>query len=112
VHFERRDRSFGNGRFVRNLFERIVEKQANRIAETSPLTDEILCTITKRDIPEVGEIDEMKGGDGNLAAGAGPFRRAGPAARPPGGRKFRPRRRGRKSVPPRGGIHPAGGPWR
>jgi hypothetical protein len=45
---------------VRNLFERIVEKQANRIAETSPLTDEILCTITKRDIPDVGEIDEMK----------------------------------------------------
>lgn len=65
-HFERRDRSFGNGRFVRNLFERIVEKQANRIAETSPLTDEILCTITKRDIPDMGEIDEMKG-NGNEA---------------------------------------------
>jgi len=67
AHFEKRDRSFGNGRFVRNLFERIVEKQANRIAETSPLTDEILCTITKRDIPDMGEIDEMKGGDGTLS---------------------------------------------
>jgi SpoVK/Ycf46/Vps4 family AAA+-type ATPase len=62
VYYERRDKSFGNGRFVRNLFERIVEKQANRIAETSPLTDEILCTITKRDIPDLGEIDEMQGG--------------------------------------------------
>lgn len=56
---EQRDRTFGNGRFVRNLFERVVEKQANRIAETSPLTDEILCTITAWDIPELGEVDEM-----------------------------------------------------
>jgi SpoVK/Ycf46/Vps4 family AAA+-type ATPase len=61
--FERRDKSFGNGRFVRNLFERIVEKQANRIAETFPLTDEILLTLTGWDIPEIGEIDEMRGGE-------------------------------------------------
>ena len=67
THFhEQRERSFGNGRFIRNLFERIVERQANRVAETSPLTDEILCTITKRDIPEIGEIDEMLGGPANL----------------------------------------------
>jgi len=58
--YEHKDRSFGNGRFVRNLFERVVEKQANRIAETSPLTDEILCTITAWDIPEYGEVDEME----------------------------------------------------
>ncbi|GAB4366104.1 MAG: hypothetical protein Kow009_02890 [Spirochaetales bacterium] len=57
---EQRDRTFGNGRFVRNLFERVVEKQANRIAETSPLTDEILCTITAWDIPDFGEVDEME----------------------------------------------------
>jgi SpoVK/Ycf46/Vps4 family AAA+-type ATPase len=63
THFyEQRDRSFGNGRFVRNLFERIVEKQANRIAETFPLTDEILLTLTGWDIPEIGEVDEMRGG--------------------------------------------------
>jgi SpoVK/Ycf46/Vps4 family AAA+-type ATPase len=62
--FEKRDKSFGNGRFVRNLFERIVEKQANRIAETFPLTDEILLTLTGWDIPEIGEIDEMRGGSG------------------------------------------------
>ncbi len=49
--YERRDKSFGNGRFVRNLFEMIVEKQANRIAGISPLTDQILCSITKADIP-------------------------------------------------------------
>ena len=70
THFyEKRERSFGNGRFIRNLFERIVERQANRVAETSPLTDEILCTITKRDIPDIGDIDEMLGGPPGLKPG-------------------------------------------
>jgi len=50
-----RGKSFGNGRLVRNLFEKIVEKQANRITAISPLTDEIMCSITKKDIPAPGE---------------------------------------------------------
>ncbi|MCP4136106.1 MAG: AAA family ATPase [bacterium] len=54
--YNERDRAFGNGRLVRNLFERIVEKQANRIAEIVPLTDEILSTIIEEDIPEKQEI--------------------------------------------------------
>ncbi len=54
--YEKRGRSFGNGRMVRNLFENIMERQANRISKISPLTDEILCTITKRDIPKPGEF--------------------------------------------------------
>jgi SpoVK/Ycf46/Vps4 family AAA+-type ATPase len=54
---KRRDKSFGNGRLVRNLFERIIERQANRIANVSPLTDQILCSITKQDIPDFEEID-------------------------------------------------------
>ncbi|MBN2080394.1 MAG: AAA family ATPase [Spirochaetes bacterium] len=53
--YEKRDRTFGNGRLVRNIFEMIVERQANRIAGITPLTDEILCTIRKDDIP--GEAD-------------------------------------------------------
>ncbi len=58
AHFYRkRDKSFGNGRFVRNLFERIVEKQANRISTVSPLTDELLCSITKADIPTIEECN-------------------------------------------------------
>lgn len=58
AHFyKRRDKSFGNGRFVRNLFERIVEKQANRISTVSPLTDELLCSITKADIPTIEECN-------------------------------------------------------
>lgn len=54
--YEKRGRSFGNGRMVRNLFENIMERQANRISKVSPLTDEILCTITKRDVPKPGEF--------------------------------------------------------
>ena len=54
--YEERGRSFGNGRMVRNLFENIIERQANRITRISPLTDEVLCSITKRDIPKSGEF--------------------------------------------------------
>ncbi|MBP7737091.1 MAG: AAA family ATPase [Spirochaetes bacterium] len=54
--YEKRDRTFGNGRAVRNIFERIVERQANRIAGISPLTDEILCTIAPEDIPEEKDL--------------------------------------------------------
>lgn len=54
--YEHRGRSFGNGRMVRNLFENIIERQANRISRIHPLTDEVLCSITKRDIPKIGEF--------------------------------------------------------
>lgn len=54
--YEKRDRTFGNGRLARNIFERVVERQANRIAGISPLTDSILCTITADDIPEAKDI--------------------------------------------------------
>ncbi len=54
--YEKRDRTFGNGRAVRNIFERIVERQANRIAGISPLTDEILCTIAPEDIPDEKDL--------------------------------------------------------
>ena len=57
VHFHSlRDKSFGNGRLVRNLFEKIVERQANRIASITPLTEELLCTIREGDIPEKEDI--------------------------------------------------------
>ena len=56
---ERRDKSFGNGRFARNLFERMVERQANRIASITPLTDAILCSLTKADIPPRDDLREQ-----------------------------------------------------
>lgn len=51
--YNSRDKSFGNGRFVRNTFEKTLEKQANRIAGTSTITKEILTTIIVDDIPEI-----------------------------------------------------------
>lgn len=49
--YNNRDHSFGNGRFVRNMFEKTLEKQANRIASIQKLDKEILSTITENDVP-------------------------------------------------------------
>lgn len=46
-----RDKSFGNGRLVRNIFEKTVEKQANRLVKLSEITSEIMITILAEDIP-------------------------------------------------------------
>ena len=51
VYYDRRDDQFGNGRMVRNLFERILENQANRLADTVDLTQELLVSILEQDIP-------------------------------------------------------------
>ncbi|MBK9938869.1 MAG: AAA family ATPase [Chitinophagaceae bacterium] len=45
-----RNKSFGNGRYVRNVFEKSLEAQANRIASIAVLDKEILTTITEEDI--------------------------------------------------------------
>jgi SpoVK/Ycf46/Vps4 family AAA+-type ATPase len=50
--YNQRDKTFGNGRFVRNLFEKTVERQANRIAASAELTRELLTTIMVEDIPD------------------------------------------------------------
>ena len=46
-----RDRTFGNARLVRNLFEKTIERQANRLAILSSLPDEVLTTLLPEDIP-------------------------------------------------------------
>ncbi len=51
--YEKRGRSFGNARAMRNLFEKIIEKQANRIVKITPITEEILMVLTEEDIPDV-----------------------------------------------------------
>ncbi len=50
-----RDETFGNGRFIRNLLEKTIERQANRIVDISPMTDEVLSTIISSDIPSLKE---------------------------------------------------------
>ena len=46
----KRDRNFGNARYVRNLFERIVQKQANRLSRIPHPTKDQLKLITIEDV--------------------------------------------------------------
>src|SRR6266498_295044 len=48
--FATRDKSFGNGRFVRNMFEKTLEMQANRLASVTLLDKETLTTIVANDV--------------------------------------------------------------
>ena len=45
-----KDANFGNGRFVRNTFEKVLERQANRLASENNLTNERLSSIEKEDL--------------------------------------------------------------
>jgi AAA+ superfamily predicted ATPase len=59
THFDticrQRATSFGNGRYARNLLEKVMERQANRIVHLNPMTDEMLITLEAVDIPDVNE---------------------------------------------------------
>ncbi|MBW4602846.1 MAG: AAA family ATPase [Calothrix sp. FI2-JRJ7] len=46
-----RDKNFGNGRLVRNIFEKTIEKQANRLVMLSGVSKEEMMTIMPEDIP-------------------------------------------------------------
>ena len=48
--YEDRDKNFGNARDVRNLFEKIVANQADRVAGLEAPTDEDIRTITTADL--------------------------------------------------------------
>ena len=59
-----RDRKFGNGRWVRNLFEQAVAHQAERLADIANPTQEQLMTIEMRDIGELGKASVGLGAEG------------------------------------------------
>ena len=48
--YEDRDENFGNARDVRNLFEKIVANQADRVAVLENPTDDDIVTITTADL--------------------------------------------------------------
>jgi SpoVK/Ycf46/Vps4 family AAA+-type ATPase len=54
AHFENayqnRDKAFGNGRFVRNTFEKVLENQANRVSKEKQITREMLQLIVEEDV--------------------------------------------------------------
>lgn len=45
-----KDRNFGNGRYVRNLFEKAIQRQAVRLSGVAPLTTEMLSELTLHDL--------------------------------------------------------------
>jgi SpoVK/Ycf46/Vps4 family AAA+-type ATPase len=50
--YEKKDEGFGNARTVRNLFQKCVQIQANRIIKLPKLNHKVLKTLTEADIPE------------------------------------------------------------
>lgn len=46
-----KDKNFGNARFVRNIFEKTLECQANRLAAIGNLTTDKLSIIDVEDLP-------------------------------------------------------------
>ena len=68
--YEDRDGNFGNARDVRNLFEKIVAAQADRVAGLEEPTDEDISTITVDDLKDLmdvplraAEAEEKEGDD-------------------------------------------------
>ena len=57
-----KDRNFGNARYVRNLFEKIIQHQANRLASRRNLSSEDLSLITiedvKKELVSSRQVDE------------------------------------------------------
>ena len=46
----KKDRSFGNARYVRNLFESAIQRQAVRLSGVAPLTPQMLSELTLHDL--------------------------------------------------------------
>lgn len=57
--FEKKNESFGNARAVRNLFEKCVQNQANRIIKIKKLSRKTLKTLTEEDIPEPNDTQNQ-----------------------------------------------------
>jgi hypothetical protein len=53
-HFIQRDKTFGNARFVRNLFEQCLNRHAVRITKVTDITDGILLTLEEADVEWAG----------------------------------------------------------
>lgn len=50
--YSKKDENFGNARIVRNLFEKCVQNQANRIVKLQVLNKDILKIFVETDVPE------------------------------------------------------------
>lgn len=55
--FEKKDESFGNARMVRNVFEKCIQNQANRIIKLKKISNRTFRTLTEEDIPELKDVE-------------------------------------------------------
>jgi hypothetical protein len=55
--YENRDERFGNGRLVRNLFERALRRLANRVVNVVPVTADLLTVLQPEDI-DLGQMPD------------------------------------------------------
>ena len=51
--YDYRDKSFGNGRLVRNMFEKAIEKQANRLVNTPDVNPYVMQQILPEDVEQL-----------------------------------------------------------
>lgn len=58
--YKNRDHHFGNARFARNLFEQVVQNQANRLAAEEEVTREKLMLLTEADLADVNINEAIK----------------------------------------------------
>lgn len=62
-HFElavcQKTKDFGNARYVRNLFEKTIEMQANRLASVPQLSKEMMAELTFMDVQQALGIETM-----------------------------------------------------
>jgi len=59
LSIDKKQGSFGNGRAVRNLFEKVIERQAERLNHSQPTTAEELRTLNELDLFDSDIIDTM-----------------------------------------------------
>jgi Holliday junction resolvasome RuvABC ATP-dependent DNA helicase subunit len=64
----RRDRHFGNGRAVRNLFELAIRRMANRIADIAELTQEQLMRLEADDVRFEGVAEDLLAGANDVSS--------------------------------------------
>lgn len=57
--YKSKDESFGNARVVRNLFEKCIQNQANRIVKIKKISNRTLKILTEEDIPEPKVTQQM-----------------------------------------------------
>ena len=60
VLYETRDDTFGNGRLARNLYEKTINNQANRIVMLPNVDDDILSSIEETDIPGMADLQSVR----------------------------------------------------